>query len=84
MCSLFLCMELTPHQKKLAYEIASTLGDLSEIAFHEELVAQHSESFLREKLAYVLSRNDIDNRAGYYIRIVTGRRPHGKKKYSRP
>ena len=72
-------MKITNYQKKLAYEIASTLDDLNELTFHENLVMEYPESFLRKKLEYVLSRTDIENRAGYYIRTVIGRRSHAKK-----
>jgi hypothetical protein len=68
-------MELTSYQKQLAHEIAKTLDDLDWLSFHEDLVKQYSEEFLREKLVYVMSlpSSKIRNsRAAYYIYLVTG------------
>ena len=66
---------MEPHQKELAFEIARRLDDMDWLTFHEDLVLQYSESFLRQKLEYVMSipSSKIKNsRAAYYIFLVTG------------
>ena len=55
---------------QLAYEIADILNDRESIDWHIANAKKYSESFLREKLQYVLSRPDIHNRAGYYNRLI--------------
>ena len=66
-------MELTLQQKKLAREIATKLDDMKSLTYHEDLVMQYTESYLREKLKYVMSlpRERIKNsRAAYYIFLI--------------
>ena len=78
-------MEITKYQKELAFEIAKKLDDLDWVSFHEDLVKQYSESYLRQKLEYVMSlpNSRIKNsRAAYYIFLVTGN-AKSKKQYSR-
>lgn len=68
-------MELTSTQKQLALEIAKRLDDMAWLTFHEDLVLQYSEAFLREKLEYVMrlpSSRIKNSRAAYYIFLVTG------------
>lgn len=55
---------------KLAYEIADILNDRKSIDWHIDCTKKYSESFLREKLQYVLSKQGIRNRAGYYNRLI--------------
>ncbi len=55
---------------KLAYEIADILNDRKSIDWHIDCTKKFSESFLREKLNYVLSKPGIRNRAGYYNRLI--------------
>ena len=59
----------------LAYEIAHALNDLKSIDWHISCTKKFPESLLREKLAYVLSKQDIDNPAGYYNSLI---QRHGK------
>lgn len=76
-------MELTPKQRQLAYDIAQRLDDLDWVAYHEDLVKQYSEAYLKQKLEYVMSlpSSKIKNsRAAYYIFLVTG---NAKKQYPR-
>lgn len=62
-------MELSK-EEKLAYEIADILDDRKSIDWHIACAKKYSESFLREKLNYVLSKPGIRNRAGYYNRLI--------------
>ncbi len=55
---------------KLAYEIADILNDRKSIDWHISCAQKYSESFLRDKLNYVLSKPSIRNRAGYYNRLI--------------
>lgn len=59
----------------LAYEIARALNDTKSIDWHISCAQKYSESFLREKLDYVLSKEGIRNRAGYYNYLI---KLHGK------
>ncbi len=54
----------------LAYEIAHALDDLKSIDWHISCAKKYPHSLLREKLVYVLSRKDIDNRPGYYNKLI--------------
>lgn len=78
-------MEITNHQKQLAYEIAIALDDMRSLAHHEKLVGQYAESYLRETLNYVMNlpREKITNsRAAFYIWLIhNNAKP--KKKHSR-
>jgi hypothetical protein len=60
---------------QLAYEIARALNDMKSIDWHIRKAKEHQESFLREKLAYVLSKPHINNPAGYYNTLIER---HGK------
>ncbi len=62
-------MEKSP-EAILAYEIAHALNDLKSIDWHISRAKLYPASLLREKLAYVLSRKDIDNPAGYYNKLI--------------
>lgn len=62
-------MEQT-REVKLAYEIADILNDRKSIDWHIECARKFSETFLREKLSYVLSKQNIKNRAAYYNRLI--------------
>lgn len=62
-------MEQT-REVKLAYEIADILNDRKSIDWHISCAQKYSESFLRDKLNYVLSKPSIRNRAGYYNRLI--------------
>ena len=62
-------MEL-PQDIKLAHEIAKALDDMKSIDWHIACTKKFSESFLRDKVSYVLSRSDIDNPAGYYNHLL--------------
>ncbi len=62
-------------ETKLAYEIASILDDLKSIDWHIANAKHYSETFLRETLAYVLSKPGVRNRAGYYNKLI---QLHGK------
>ena len=55
---------------KLAYEIANVLNDRKSIDWHIACAEKYSESFLRDKLNYVLSKSNIRNRASYYNRLI--------------
>jgi len=55
---------------RLAYEIADMLNDRKSIDWHIECAMKYSESFLREKVNYVLSKPGIKNRAAYYNRLI--------------
>ena len=55
---------------KLAYEIADILNDRKSIDWHIANAKKYSESFLRDKLNYVLTKKGIRNRAGYYNRLI--------------
>jgi hypothetical protein len=73
-------MSLKPHMEqdketKLAYEIATALNDLDSIDWHISNAKKYPESFLREKLADVLSRKDIYNPAKYFNWSIK----HGKR-----
>jgi hypothetical protein len=57
-------------ETQLAYEIADILNDRKSIDLHIAFCKRHAESYLKEKLKYVLSRPDIENRAAYYTSIV--------------
>lgn len=70
-CSLHI-MDLTEREKKLALEIAEILDDMDALKYHEDLVRQYSESYLREKLAKTLATQNIrKNRAALYVYLVT-------------
>jgi hypothetical protein len=63
----------TQQEMKLAREIARTLDDMDSLPMHLILVRRHTETFLREKLNFVMSKPDsqIDkSRAAYYIFLV--------------
>lgn len=65
-------MDLTEREKKLALEIAEILDDMDALKYHEDLVRQYSESYLREKLAKTLATQNIrKNRAALYVYLVT-------------
>lgn len=65
-------MEITEREKKLAREIAEILDDMDALKYHEDLVRQYSESYLREKLAKTLATKNIrKNRAALYVYLVT-------------
>ena len=55
---------------QIASEIADILNDRKSIDWHIDCTKKYSESFLREKLNYVLSKQGIRNRAGYYNRLI--------------
>ena len=46
------------------------LNDRKSIDWHIANAQKFSESFLMEKLEYVLSKPNIRNRAGYYNRLI--------------
>lgn len=78
-------MELTHQQKKIAREIAQTLDDMESLSYHEDLIKQYSESYLQEKLDFVMSlpRHKIKrSRAAYYIHLVN-KNARSKKHNSR-
>ena len=57
-------------ETQLAYKIADILNDRKSIDWHIANAHKFSESFLMEKLDYVLSKPNIRNRAGYYNRLI--------------
>ena len=63
---------------KLAYEIADMLNDRKSIDWHIECARKYSESFLREKVQYVLSKQNITNRAAYYNRLIQLHAKHSR------
>ena len=63
---------------KLAYEIADMLNDRKSIDWHIECARKYSESFLREKVQYVLSKQNINNRAAYYNRLIQLHAKHSR------
>lgn len=63
---------------KLAYEIADMLNDRKSIDWHIECARKYSESFLREKVQYVLSKQNIRNRAAYYNRLIQLHAKHSR------
>ncbi len=75
--SSFYNMEQTK-EVQLAYHIARELDDLKSIDWHISICRKYPETFLLEKLEYVLSRGDISNPAAYYNSEI---KRHGK--YSR-
>ena len=67
-------MELTTQQKEFAKKIATGLGDLDALPYHEMLVGRYSEEYLLERYEYVLSlpkERIRRNRAAYYVNLVT-------------
>lgn len=63
---------------KLAYEIADILDDRKSIDWHIACAQKYAESFLRDKLKYVLSKPGIRNRAGYYNRLIQLHAKHSR------
>lgn len=63
---------------KLAYEIAAILNDMKSIDWHIACAQKYSESFLRDKLNYVLTKEGIRNRAGYYNRLIQLHAKHSR------
>ncbi len=78
-------MELTPHEEKLAVEIAEILDDMDSVEFHKILVKQYSESFLREKLAIVLKipKDRIKTSRAAYYNYLVNTHASSKRKHSR-
>lgn len=63
---------------QLAYELADMLNDRKSIDWHIECAEKFSESFLREKVQYVLSKPNIKNRAAYYNRLIQLHAKHSR------
>jgi len=68
---------LTPkEEQKLCQHIAAALGEPDNYEYYLKFAAYIPKEFLLEKLAYVLSRSDIENKAAYFNPIL--------KSYGRP
>lgn len=66
--------------EKLALHIAAALGEPDNYEYYLKFIDYIPKEFLLEKLAYVLSRSDIDNKAAYFNPIL---KSYGKPRYSR-
>jgi hypothetical protein len=60
----------TQEAKSLASQIASALGEPGNVEYYLKYVQQIPKDYLLEKLSYVLSKEDIDNKAAYFNSIL--------------
>lgn len=70
----------TPHEIKLATEIAETLGDRDSMALHLMYVRKYQEAFLREKLVKVMAMPEHKikkSRAAIYVFLINQHSQHG-------
>jgi hypothetical protein len=74
----------TPHEIKLAREIAETLNDLLSLPMHFILVRKYKEEFLRRILNKVMSIPESQikkSRAALYIFLINQSSRHGDARY---
>ena len=75
---------LTPQEEhKLASHIATALAEPGNIDYYLKFVSDIPKDYLLEKLAYVLSKDDIDNKAAYFNSILLSYGGKSKRNFRR-
>ena len=74
--------KLTPQEEhKLASHIATALAEPGNVDYYLKFTSHIPKDYLLEKLAYVLSKDDIDNKAAYFNSILLSYGGKGKSNF---